>query len=116
MSSRVGVELAPVLYVGLPVLVVALVFWARALKRDLPSRGRRAVLVALRGLALLTALVLLARPFVVAAGDTRERRNVVVLVDGSRSMGLTDGGATRHRQAVDYARALEPALRAEGYE
>jgi hypothetical protein len=114
--ARVGVELPPVLYVGLPVLGLALVFWARGLRRDVPSAGRRAVLVTLRGLALLTALVLLARPFVVAAGDTRERRNVVVLVDDSRSMGLTDAGATRHRQAVDYARALEPALRGEGYE
>jgi uncharacterized protein (DUF58 family) len=67
--------------------------------------------VALRALAFVTLLALLARPFVVEALDARDRKSVVLLVDRSRSMGLSDKGPTRYAQAMADARALEPAHR-----
>jgi hypothetical protein len=115
LLSRIGLELPVVLHAGLPAMAVLLYFWHRRLRDDLPSRRRRAALVALRGAAWLTLLVLLARPFMVSDTEARHRRQVVVLLDQSRSMGLAEAGPTRHRQAADYARALLPALDRKGF-
>ena len=111
-----GFELPLVLYVGLPLLALAAWAWARRLRRDVPQRRRRMGLLALRAAAFATLLLLLARPFTVASTDARDRKAVVLLVDGSRSMGLADKGATRHAQALAYARALQPALGRAGYQ
>ncbi len=74
---------------------------------------RMAMLLSLRGLALATLVLLLARPTLV----TREKpvtanRNVMLLMDRSESMGLEEGDSTRYRQATAFLRErLLPALR-----
>ncbi len=59
------------------------------------SAARRGALAGLRVLALSTAAFLLCRPTVMLPPDDARDAVVPVLVDVSRSMGLTDAGRTR---------------------
>ncbi len=95
-------------WVGLAVggIALALIAWAawRLDRRGL-GRGRNAVLTGLRMLALVVIAVLLARPvFVLPDADEAQRRDVILLVDRSASMGLTDRDRERFRDALVFAR------------
>jgi uncharacterized membrane protein len=113
--AGVGFEMAAVLYLGLPCLLLGLALLARRHRREVPERRRRAALLALRGVGLGVLLVLLARPVAVSVEAGRERREVVVLVDRSRSMGFAEEGPSRFDQAVKRTRALLPELARQGY-
>ncbi|MCO6454572.1 MAG: hypothetical protein J5I93_04570 [Pirellulaceae bacterium] len=84
---------------------------------SLAARGyairRVLILVALRGLTGVLLLLLLARPVWVAQRDEEPRqRKVVVLLDRSASMSLTEGGQSRYGQAVEFLRdRLLPELK-----
>ncbi len=115
MKPGVGLEMPGVLAFGLPLLLVLL--WLRlGLAPEGPAtRPRRLVLAGLRVAGLAILLVLLARPYVLDAATPRARRQVVLLVDKSRSMALEEGGESRYRRAIVLARALQPALDRQGF-
>jgi uncharacterized membrane protein len=73
--------------------------------------GRAALLWLLEAALAAVVLVLLWQP-ALAVSELRPRQNVVaILVDDSRSMGLTDGGARREDRAIEALRSgLLPAL------
>ncbi|MGH2601696.1 MAG: hypothetical protein ACRDJ9_20205, partial [Dehalococcoidia bacterium] len=91
--------------------VVAVVAYARAVPPLSPAQ--RAGLVALRIAALVLLLVFILRPVVARQEPPGTGRRVAVLLDTSRSMGLTDGGrVTRLAAAQALVRnKLLPALR-----
>jgi uncharacterized membrane protein len=84
---------------------VALVLTWRGYRR-LPRLGPRLLLTALRGGALAAALLLLVQPAIQLRHVTRIPNRLAVLVDDSRSMGLTEtpGGPTRAARATEILR------------
>jgi uncharacterized membrane protein len=74
------------------------------------SRPRHALLVSLRALTLLLVVIFILRPvrFVQAAGA--RDAVVAILVDGSRSMRLADGGAARIERARGIVQGLQAQL------
>ncbi|MBM4010399.1 MAG: hypothetical protein FJ286_03320 [Planctomycetes bacterium] len=89
-----------------------------------PDRSRlspagRAILTALRFAAFLAVVTCMLRPAIVATSKARQEGTVVVLVDGSRSMTVTDGAAGRSRWdemvlALDAARPAARRLTGSG--
>jgi len=82
------------------------------------TRGQRALLTTLRGLALIAIVTALLRPVAIAPSSDPSRRLVPILVDISRSMGVTDeDGETRLARARavadDLTRQLGTAYRTE---
>jgi len=76
--------------------------------------GRRLALVALRSVAALAALFLLAEPALRVVQTTRVRNRLAVLVDRSRSMNfpVEPGGETRVQAAARFVAASRPGLEA----
>lgn len=76
------------------------------------SRGRRALLIALRTAALALVVACLLRPLVPVPPDAREDSLIAVLVDVSRSMGIRDAGglARVERAGTIAARTVLPGL------
>ncbi len=74
--------------------------------------GRRAALVALRAVAALAALFLLAEPALRVVQTTRVRNRLAVMVDRSRSMNfpVEPGGETRVQAAARFVAASRPGL------
>jgi len=74
--------------------------------------SRRAALVALRTVAALAALFLLAEPALRSVQTTRVRNRLAVLVDRSRSMNfpVEPGGETRVQAAARFVAAARPGL------
>ncbi len=74
--------------------------------------GRRAALVALRAVAALAALFLLAEPALRVVQTTRVRNRLAVLVDRSRSMNfpVEPGGETRVEAAARFVDGSRPGL------
>lgn len=108
-------DLITALYWGLPAVAVlaALSAWTLAGRGVAPQR--RAILVTLRGLALLTIVFLLARPVAVQKTDPDDRTNVVVLLDQSKSMSLVESGTTRYEKALALVEnQVIPELKARG--
>lgn len=103
------------LILGLPtaILLIALATWRQRANFRRPWHA--AVLTTLRAVAMLLAVLLIAAPmYVESQEDLPERSGVVVLVDRSESMALTDRGPARLKQALAFLRErLVPALRAE---
>ncbi len=75
-------------------------------------RGRRAVLVALRVIAALAALFLVAEPALRIVQTARVRNRLAVLVDRSRSMNfpVEPGGETRVEAAARFLAGARPGL------
>jgi len=92
--------------------VAAVALAGRGLRGE-PRRGRRAALLALRAVAALVALFLVAEPAIELLQTARVRNRFAVLVDGSRSMAFPTepDGPTRSAAAAsflaDHRRALE---------
>ncbi len=94
----------PLPWWALVLLVAAAVLIAFSAYRRVPiSTGKRATLSALRLVTLLWLLVCLMRPVAGPASPDARDAIVPVLVDASRSMGLSDVGNERR---IDRARAL----------
>ena len=94
-------------------LLVVLVFAAwRERRRGLPP-ARVAILAALRGLALLVLVFLVARPvWLTRTPRAPASRAVALLMDRSESMSIQDQDHTRYSQALTFARSrLLPALK-----
>jgi len=77
------------------IVIVAVVFAYRQLSEDV-SPARRYLLAGLRIAFLALALFLLLRPTLVLTLEGRVRRTLLMLFDGSASMAIRDGKATRH--------------------
>lgn len=97
-------------FTGSPVIVgigvvVAIGVLALAWARD--GRSQRAELLTLAG-GLLGVLLVLARPVWLAEGERLEPGRFVVLIDASRSMGVTDSaGRTRFDAALELAERID---------
>lgn len=114
--ERLSFELGAVLYVGAPLLLAFLAWRIRRLRRQGLAPARIAGLCLTRGLGLLLALGLLARPVRPVPLAAQDRRTVVLLLDRSRSMGLVEAGESRYRQATAWAQdRLAPTLRRAGF-
>jgi len=74
------------------------------------SPGRRGLSVALRLIALVPLALALAGLARAHLDQHTVRRTVLLLVDGSTSMGIREGGARRIDLAADYLARSEPAL------
>jgi uncharacterized membrane protein len=111
-----GFDLPVALYVGVPAAALLLAAGGLRLARAGVSTGRLAVLLALRGIALLTIVFLLARPVSLVGLEPGARRRVALLVDRSRSMGLAEAGRPRYQRALALAAELSPALGRLGFE
>jgi uncharacterized membrane protein len=102
-----------VVAIGLPIALL-FVGWAVWLQwqRGTP-RNRLAILYALRSVALIALVLLLARPVWVTRDKLEgQRRAVAVLLDRSESMSLEEGHETRYAKCLDFARDhLLPALK-----
>jgi uncharacterized membrane protein len=98
---------------GLAVLaaVASVVLAWRGLRSE-PRPARRGVLVALRAVAALAALFLLAEPALRVVQTSRVRSRVAVLVDRSRSMAfpVEPGGASRADAAARFVASARPGL------
>jgi uncharacterized membrane protein len=88
-------------------LICAWMAYARAAVRL--SRPWRALLVSLRALTLLLIVVFVLRPVRFVQAEGARDSVVAILVDGSRSMRLMDGGAAR----IDRARGIVQTLQAQ---
>jgi uncharacterized membrane protein len=98
---------------ALAALLLALVALALTWRgyRRLPRLGPRLLLTVLRGGALAAALLLLVQPAIQLRHVTRIPNRLAVLVDDSRSMGLTEvGGATRAARGAEILRRSQPAF------
>ena len=82
--------------------------------RGEPRRGFRAVLVALRSVAALAALFLVAEPALRVVQTTRVRNRLALMVDRSRSMNfpVEPGGETRVEAAARFVAGSRPGLEA----
>jgi uncharacterized membrane protein len=76
-------------------LILALAF--RALRRDV--RSRRAILLCLRALGLLSVLIILFQPAIKLRNVTRMPNHIAVVADVSQSMQLAEDGGTETRAA-----------------
>lgn len=76
-------------------LILALAF--RALRRDV--RSRRAILLGLRALGLLSVLIILFQPAIKLRNVTRMPNHIAVVADVSQSMQLAEDGGTETRSA-----------------
>jgi hypothetical protein len=74
---------------------------------------RRWLLLALRALAVLLLALLFARPYLRGEGTAGRDREVIVLIDQSASMAVTQGGRTLFAQAQDAADRVLKALPAQ---
>jgi len=86
-------------WVAISAAAVAVVVWALALRGARPLGARLAELVCL-GLALVGLVVALAGPVWVEESGRTEPGRVVLLVDGSASMGVLEDGAPRSDQVA----------------
>jgi len=94
--SPVGAPgLGPWLVVGIGVLLLGLL-WFGPRGRKL-SPGRRRTLVVLRMLVILLMLLAMLRPTLVRTKITKQSATLIVLVDRSRSMQVTDGVGKKSR-------------------
>ncbi|MHB1556144.1 MAG: glutamine amidotransferase [Isosphaeraceae bacterium] len=90
-------------------VVLAAIFYRRALGRLLPSRWR--LLYGLRAVTIVLVVLLLFRPVLSLERDVSRRRDLVLLIDNSASMSTADDatGSTRFERAR--ARALDWSAR-----
>ena len=94
----------------LAVLLISLLVLSRSFG-TIPSR-RNKTLVALRMIVILLVILALVRPAWVTTTARREPGTLVILLDGSRSMQVTDAAAGRSRwqSASDALRSCLPEL------
>jgi uncharacterized membrane protein len=86
----------PVLVVFLALVGVLVIAWAyRFLSEDLRT-PRQVLLALLRSLFLVLVLLLLLRPTLILTLEGHVRRTLLLLFDGSASMGIQDAHGTRH--------------------
>jgi uncharacterized membrane protein len=100
------------LVVGVP-LAAILLSWATWRQWSLFRRPlHAAVATALRAAAAVVLLLLLSRPlYVESQEEPPVRDEVVVLIDRSQSMALEEGGESRYRATIEFARRkLVPAI------
>ena len=112
LPTNLSFDLPATFLWGLPLVLALLGATAIGLAAVRPRR--RWALLALRALALLTLVTLLARPVAVERHDPEERRSVILLADRSRSMSLVESGATRFEQLNAMASQLASAIEARG--
>ncbi len=86
-------QLPPVVLLAMAVAVVALATWLYWREQALP-RWLRVFLASLRVVSCLVVLLFLACPFVSLERRVTIRRNLLVMVDRSRSMGIEDKRTT----------------------
>jgi uncharacterized membrane protein len=112
--TRIVLEWPLAWMIGLPLSAALLVLFVWSQRIGGRTWRQIAVLTALRGIALATLVLLIARPVRVdSEEDLPPRDSVVLLVDRSESMSLEEGGTTRYNAAVSFARSqLLPALQA----
>ncbi len=118
--NGISLHLAPntpwALWIALAVVCVGVAVWAyRFDVPPLPAAARRA-LPALRAVALVALVLLLAQPVLERALPSSGQR-VVILLDRSRSMDLPEapGAGPRSDAALRIVRALEGALRGRAH-
>ncbi len=99
--------------ISLPLACAALLLWGWAQHRRGLGWWPIITLTALRGIAMLLMVFLLARPVWIAKQPPLSpNRSVVLLLDRSESMSLEEGERTRYQQALGFARDhLLPALK-----
>ena len=90
--------------------LVFLTIWTYAGVQQATS-ARVATVVGLRLAALLTACLALLRPSLAGRDEAHESSVLVIVVDASESMTITEGGVSRWTYAQRILRECEPALR-----
>ncbi|MCP3963744.1 MAG: hypothetical protein GY719_38400 [bacterium] len=117
MTERLVLELPWLLALGVPVVVAILVTSAVLQRRRGLAPWRVTVLLVLRGLALLTLVLLAARPTSIQREDPSARQSVALLLDRSKSMALIERGESRFERLVDLTEnTLVTAFEQEGWE
>lgn len=118
--SRLGVETAgfdraelifsglesKVAWVLLVLLFLSGIVWAWSSVKDLPSRGRRILLLVLQSAALVLLALIFIRPAIRLAKVARVKERVAILIDASASMTLP-GSADAKTRAEETFRFLE---------
>jgi hypothetical protein len=91
-TSIVRFSIAPIIgwWLVVPLVVVLLILLFLGPARDRTSRGRRTVLAILRLLVILLVIFAMLRPTLVWTKITKQAATLLVLVDHSRSMLVTD--------------------------
>jgi hypothetical protein len=99
--------------IGLPLAVLVLAVAAWQHRRRQQPKTSTALLVSLRGVALLVLVFLAARPVWTAKEpSSKAARPVVLMMDRSESMSLEENERTRYQHALRFARDyLLPALK-----
>lgn len=115
MLAAIQFDLPWVFLAALAVLVI-LTWSFFHLRRRKFNKSQVVVLLALRGVPLLTLLFLAARPnwFSKEPPDSASR-SILLLMDRSESMALEENNSTRYQKALDFLRTrLLPAFKASG--
>jgi hypothetical protein len=105
--------------VGLPLVIVALVFAAWSQSRHKFSKWQIVTLTGMRGVTLFALVFLASRPMWVEREVLPEgvTKSVVVLMDRSESMSLEEDRQPRYQQALRFAREqLLPAIKAASWQ
>ncbi len=84
--------------------LLAFAYWVYSRTLPAPPRGRAWLLRILRGIVLLTCLLLIADPFLEIARKQAVRPVLATLLDRSRSMAVAAGGDSRISRALDLLR------------
>ena len=102
--------------IGLPLALGVIGLAVLTHRRRGLARGPTAVLAMLRAVALLGLVFLAAKPtWLLPDPPGPATRTVLLLLDRSESMSVEEGGHTRYRQALDFARNdLLPAMNSAG--
>ncbi len=117
MTERLVLALPWLLALGVPVVVAILLTSAVLQRRRGLAPWRVTVLLVLRGLALLTLVLLAARPTSIQREDPSARQSVALLLDRSKSMALIERGESRYERLVDITEnTLVTAFEQEGWE
>ena len=87
--------------IGAALVLAGLIWWKRARIRPGLRWGRTAVIAACQWATVAVLLLLLWEPAISVTALKPQQNIVAVVVDDSRSMGLTDGSKSRHERAID---------------
>lgn len=98
-----GLDGSGLLLLAVPPLV-AFAYWVYSRTLPAPSSGRAWLLRVLRGVVLVTCLLLIADPFLEIARKQAVRPVLAALLDRSRSMAVEAGGNSRLSKALDLLR------------